>query len=326
MPRPAWEQFSTTAVHPPQRIHRWNDYGSATLCDMIVDPSDRDCFDAQLARIEFGPLGLVAMRSTGARASSGYGGVSCWGSRERDAVCMTVIETGTCSHRQGKVSREVDPGGIFFLDLTRPWLFACSGDMAMRMVKIPYSALASRIEDPERLLRQLFDPCSPAVAMIGPMVRSVHEMLRNDPVSGADVALSELMLDSVALLYSTGVADRPDGERREQPSLRRAATNYIAHNIEDPQLSVAGVAAALSVSQRQLQRAFVVENETAVQVILAQRLDLAAIRLARGPGARRTSILDTALSVGFNDASHFSRSFARRFGVSPRRYRGTPPL
>ena len=97
---------------------------------------------------------------------------------------------------------------------------------------------------------------------------------------------------------------------------------HVWQHLADPELTVAGIARALSVSERCLQRAFIETGETPVQYIRNQRLDLAAERLAKLQGGSRASVLDTALAVGFSDVSHFSRSFSRRFGCSPGRYRG----
>jgi AraC-like DNA-binding protein len=47
----------------------------------------------------------------------------------------------------------------------------------------------------------------------------------------------------------------------------------------------------------------------------------AAERLRRGERDREVSVTDVALAVGFGDLSYFARTFARRFGVSPRDYR-----
>lgn len=41
---------------------------------------------------------------------------------------------------------------------------------------------------------------------------------------------------------------------------------------------------------------------------------------------RRTKVIDIALSLGYEDASHFSRAFRRTAGMSPRQYRRESPM
>jgi len=135
------------------------------------------------------------------------------------------------------------------------------------------------------------------------------------------------VLDSVRLVYQhTTEISAWQIERQLRAVIRRDAKNYIIRHLTNPDLTVARVAQALGLGQRRLQRAFVEVGEVPSQFILEQRLDLAAHQLRLAAGARAGTILEIALSAGFNDASHFSRSFSRRFGVSPRSYRGTPPL
>lgn len=327
MQQATWEKFSTESVLPTQRVHRWNDYGSETLCNLTVDPFDRETFSATLSRFEFGPLGLISMVSTGARASSGMGGCGEWAVPEKDALLLVLPEQGPGVCTQNNVHMAVEAGDLFFRDLTRPWIHSCPGNMRQLMLKIPFSALLSRVEDPTSLLGVAFSAKRPAVAMAADVVRSVHRTLTAEPEGEWHGALSDMVLDTVRLLHqsiaSTGCWQV---ERQQRSVIRRDAMRYIMSHLDDAELSIASVASALGVGQRRLQRAFIEAGETPSQFILAQRLDWAARELSRAQGGTRSSILDVAFSVGFNDASHFSRSFARRYGVSPRSYKGTPPL
>ena len=135
-----------------------------------------------------------------------------------------------------------------------------------------------------------------------------------------------MILGSARTLYTcaAGMKEWHAGRQR-RVSVLRDAKKYIMRHLDDPDLSVARAACAIGVSQRALQRAFLDGGETPSQFILEQRLTSAARKLCHHAGHYSDSILDIALSTGFNDASHFSRSFARRFGVSPRTYRQRTP-
>ncbi|WCT79440.1 helix-turn-helix transcriptional regulator [Novosphingobium humi] len=82
------------------------------------------------------------------------------------------------------------------------------------------------------------------------------------------------------------------------------------------------VADRIGVSMRQLQRAFLPDGISPRQFIVNARLDEAARKIALCGDREPTRIIDIALDVGFNDVSHFSRTFRRRFGCSPSRFRG----
>ena len=68
-----------------------------------------------------------------------------------------------------------------------------------------------------------------------------------------------------------------------------------------------------------LHKIFLQNNTTMMQYVLAERLELCRRDIAKAD--RSGGISQVAYGWGFNDASHFSRSFRKRFGVSPREYR-----
>ena len=84
-------------------------------------------------------------------------------------------------------------------------------------------------------------------------------------------------------------------------------------------LTLAAVARALSSSPRQLQRAYAQFGETSFhEDLLARRMSAAAQLLVE---QRSIPIQHVAGLVGYGHASHFSRAFRRRFGLSPAVFR-----
>ena len=90
----------------------------------------------------------------------------------------------------------------------------------------------------------------------------------------------------------------------------------IATRLDEPDLSVATVAARQRINARQIQRLFESEGTTFTEYVLAQRL-ARAHRLLTNPLHASQKISTIALDVGFGDLSHFNRAFRRRFGMAP---------
>jgi AraC-like DNA-binding protein len=83
-------------------------------------------------------------------------------------------------------------------------------------------------------------------------------------------------------------------------------------------LTLDAVARALSCSPRQLQRAYAqFGGSTFQEDLLARRMAAATELLA----CQSIPVRDVARLVGYSQGSHFARVFARRYGVSPARYR-----
>ncbi len=103
-------------------------------------------------------------------------------------------------------------------------------------------------------------------------------------------------------------------------SLRGKADEIIRRNAHDPALTPSIVAKRLSISLRQLYRAFDGTDGPAAR-IRKQRLELAAALLA-GPSPHE-AVDVIAMRCGFCSPEYFSRAFRREYGLSPRAYRST---
>lgn len=91
----------------------------------------------------------------------------------------------------------------------------------------------------------------------------------------------------------------------------------IARHYREP-LTVSAVARRLGISRRALQRAYAHAGRTSVaEELRATRLRAAAELLAEQPIA----VADVARIVGFRSSSAFAASFARRYGLTPARFR-----
>src|SRR5579872_686998 len=100
--------------------------------------------------------------------------------------------------------------------------------------------------------------------------------------------------------------------KQSQPALAYAA----AHLDED--VSLSSLARQAGLSAFHLHRLFAsTMGETPKQLTLRLRLGRAAVLLLTG----RDSVLDVALSCGFQSHEVFCRAFRRRFGMTPRVFR-----
>lgn len=129
------------------------------------------------------------------------------------------------------------------------------------------------------------------------------------------------VLDLVATILGP---TREAGETARQRGVRaarlQAMLNFIEANYCNPKLDVEAVAKRHGVSVRYVQRLMETRGETFSNYVLALRLDRVAALLAEQKPAMR--IGEIALACGFNDLSYFNRTFKRRFGENPRRFRG----
>jgi DNA-binding response OmpR family regulator len=103
----------------------------------------------------------------------------------------------------------------------------------------------------------------------------------------------------------------------DQAFLQRV-TAAIEANFGEEDFSIEALAAEVHMSASQLNRKLkALIDQPAGELLRAMRMQRAADLLAQNAG----SIAEIALQVGFSDQAHFTRSFKRQFGVSPKEYR-----
>lgn len=108
----------------------------------------------------------------------------------------------------------------------------------------------------------------------------------------------------------------------EQALLVRKMQDYIKAHLDEEELNISGIAAALGYSERHCKRLFVrMTGKPFAEYIRLLRLTDAADKLR----ASSENVLDIALSHQFQSHEGFTRAFRSAFGVTPYRYRTQKP-
>ncbi|MDN5005601.1 helix-turn-helix domain-containing protein [Bradyrhizobium sp. GCM10027634] len=138
-------------------------------------------------------------------------------------------------------------------------------------------------------------------------------------------------VDSMADAYASAAAEagldvavracrvqRDEGPSDRKSLLMQRIIGYLEANLRDPELNHDRVATEFNVSTRYLQILFARSGATVSEWIRQRRLE--NCRKALETKSRTETITNIALAWGFNDASHFSRLFRQRFGITPQNY------
>ncbi len=128
---------------------------------------------------------------------------------------------------------------------------------------------------------------------------------------------------AVTLSVTMAMLDRALEDRPADRSLSRARADaaiarmrdWVETRVGDPELDVEAIAGHFGLSRRSLYRLFAEAGTTPGHWLCDLRLDQARRWLAASGDYR--SIGQIAYAAGFNDSSHFTRLFKRRFGVPP---------
>lgn len=242
-----------------------------------------------------------------------------WTSRHvaeaRDAYCYFVLQLdGGLRVTQNGQEAVLGPGDCTLIDSLRPVEFHTGGYLNQIVFHMPRELLTSRTLDGDIPCAYAVSGAAGSGAVLSAYARTLFDQAEA-PAAG-DSRYRESLL-ALLLAALPGIPDQ--AERRRDRQLQRIR-RFIDDRLADPDLSPALVAENLGLSTRHLHRLFEDCGQSLGEWIRERRLERARADLGDPQQARR-SILDIAFGWGFNDASHFSRSFRSRFGLSPREYR-----
>ncbi len=305
--------LTTDEVDAPDRLAYWNDAISAAYvaltCGTPTDDVVGDIRVDSLATLELSRVTATAqhVRRTPALIAATV----------EDYFLVSIQTAGTGRITQDGRTAELGPGDFALYDSTRPYALDFDGDFQQYVLMLPGPTLRSQVRATHELTARPVSGTSGAghltIAMIRTLAADIGVL---EPAAAAAVAQGVEHIVVAGLSSLAGVT-------APEPSLaaRRAEVKAAAlARLRDPDLAVATLAGALHTSPSTLHRAFAGEPCSLTEWIWAQRLDAVRADLC-DPAQRHRTISDLAFSWGFSDASHFSRSFRARFGVSPRAVR-----
>jgi len=229
---------------------------------------------------------------------------------------VSLQMTGEARLIQGRreVTVGAGSGAVGLVDVSRPFELSFPSEVERIFFFVPHAALRARAP--------WIAAAEPASLGRGnPLARIMAEYMRliGDPAHPLDDRTALVLLDGFLGALALAAAQKQEriggGDR---PDLRLAALKaHMRCRLADPGLAPATAAAALGLSTRTLHKLFERSDASFGAWLRAQRLEACATALVRSDAR----IVDVALAAGFNDISHFNRSFRARFGMTPRQWR-----
>lgn len=299
-------RYTTDHLNPEERYQAWYSHDWPRMRP-IYQTEPTEPFDTRWEVVQLGLVTFVYAEITAMRWERTIHDIR---TSDFDPIVVNMMIEG---HAHGDMDGRAfaEPAGTFhFHDLARPSLHASTASRTYALVL------------PRPVAAQWFAPLDDLHGLViggesAGLMFAFADRLR--------AGLSELTTDQAdrlgrVLLEILGVA--LDGARPTlatlADALRRRAAKAIEARLGDRDISVDDLCRRLKVSRSRLFKAF--QADGGIQAyVLTERLTRA--RTALGELQRAEPIGGLAHRLGFSDASHLSRAFRQRFGMTPSEYR-----
>ncbi len=203
------------------------------------------------------------------------------------------------------------PGDFVLFDSARPWRIGINSGFAQTVLMLPRSALSRRLGAAEPYIGRRIDGATGVGGMLSPLLRALPARLET-MTAAARERVADNILDLVATALLSAVEH---GALSAGMALVRVKL-WIETHLGEP-LSAERVAAACRLSVRHLNRLFEREETSLMHYVWERRLARSHAEL-RDPAMRHRHIGEIAFAAGFNDLSHFSRTYRARYGCAPK--------
>lgn len=229
----------------------------------------------------------------------------------REYFMLWLLLDGRIGLAQNGHTTLMQAGDLFFYDQSQPFELNFNGRSRALMVTIPGPLLTARAPTARIAGRRI--AANPGLGALAASL--VQQLYRLEDTMRDDVAqrLGASALDILAATLNAE-ADALSGSAANECRLE-GTKQYMLANLDDSGLDLERIAKSQGLAPRTLYRLFAAEGTTPIRWLWQQRLAASFKALTEG---KVSHVTDAALSHGFSDVSHFSRSFRAAFGQSPR--------
>jgi AraC family transcriptional activator of tynA and feaB len=305
-------KFSTQSIPANERGNWWREIICRHYANVDLISQPDELFQAETTIVPFHSFQLSKVRSSAISIKKRPRDPERY---DQDAYFAVVLLSGLYHLEQAGRIVNLQPGDMTLYDATRPHRIDCTGEFSKLIFAIPRHVLRSRLVKPEACTSLRIPSSSGVGAVASNFLRTwAANVDQLGPQELTTICDSSLDLLSLAIAtVSPGATRQPRGQSLSLTQIKA----YIELNLSNPELNTAMIVDAVGLSPRYINALFAKEACSLMRYVLQRRLERCYqdILNSEQHGLR---ISDIAFRWGFNDLSHFSRTFKLRFELSPR--------
>lgn len=300
--------YPTSALQAKERFDYWQDVVCSTYAPTANRKLSDDQFDGSLDVTLKGGVSFSRIKSQPIQ----YERAQRDDGNDHFFVALSLCPEAYVS-QCGRVSQQ-RPGDIVLFDSARPYTCTFPAGDDQIVLAVPRTLLEIHIPHNERYLSRTLESKSPLGSLAKSMLMEVWNAQAVPDVIGERLngAFLDVLSSAFEAAYGSTTIE-PISHRDKQVE---KVKQFLLSNLDQTDLTVESISAAIHVSPRTLNRLFAAEKTTIIRWLWQQRLSASQDALIRG---QVSQVSEVALSFGFTNLSHFSRAFKLAYGISPQK-------
>jgi AraC family transcriptional regulator, positive regulator of tynA and feaB len=312
--KPMAHSFSTDLVPASDRLEAWRWTAKQICGDSRFQFPQTYPFHGSIERRTL--AGLDFTRFSSSPVSFAKFPVVSARAEDRGCIVITQLE-GVRSYCQDGATALLKPGDTTLVDSGHPWRSECHGNCARLYLRIPQWRVQNQLGMNRLPVLPQISGMSTSGSALFHLATSFYEEAEAMSAQEATAAI-DAYLDVLAgcMVHPEQASSRLGSYAEHCARIER----FIETHLAEPSLSPSQIAAAIGVSVRHLHRIFLSKGHTVAEWIRERRLERCRNDLLN-PRLSERNITEIAFFWGFSDSAHFSKSFKKEFGLSPRAFR-----
>jgi AraC-like DNA-binding protein len=314
-------EFTTSNLASAEKVEFWRE----VVCNKVV-PLDFDIeasgtFEGALRWTQIGGIQLSDIKATPHVALRTLADIK---RSESESFIFNLLLSGQCDAEQDGILSHIDTATKtssmgWLCNATRPYSLRFDKPFHLATLQIPRHMITQSVSGADRLVARNLSGSS----QLFPLVQSyILQLAEQRPL--LDKAMSEKVAANLADLISALIGEHLTGNEsalsdNKITSLLRIRA-YVETHLREPDLCPQKVAEAMRMSTRYVNQLLHTEGTSLSRYIWQRRLDRVSC-LLKDPANVGNSISAYAFACGFNDMTHFSKAFRKKFGMSPTEFR-----
>lgn len=303
--------LSTDVVKPSERFDYWH----SVICRHFAVADSGNSFPGIFdAALTFNKLGSFEIGLLAAPQHFWVRGREHIRTDDYDDFLLSMIVEGEGIISQNGHTLHQKAGDVVLYDTRKPFSYEITAKTIVFRIK--RNELISHVPSAEAMCMRKLGDGSPLKTIVGQaLICGVEASGRLVEDATAKAHLGASIFNLVLAILDIDADPAAHSLTNAQGAQLERLRRFIFAHLTDGDLSCKMMAEYAGMSLRTLNRLFAELGTTPMRWVWRQRLDAAKREISEG---RVDNVTDAALRSGFNELSHFSRSFKAEFGISPR--------